>query len=427
MPARPLTLPLDDPKVLENFQAAIALDEQFDEAKDAEEFVRFYERFLKENPTFGSLRPDLAPVYDNLYRRALWLALPYLNEREGYVLFEKYLELAFTNPNFELWEKTRRWLLNFDVEERDAIKQRLWATIQKSGAPATKSALREGEKTEAGTVGNWLRHYQTAVGAEEPDALARSQYFFANKTFTGIPAEERERLKLLFDFVDRLKLSSLTAKGFEEDFVMTAAGKTVAVSEGEFLEPSEETAKALATVQRPPSGEELQNRLVSLLKGSDEEVLAVRKLEEELDAKLKGDARRLRDVLWSEINPLPGKKTDSTRLIALLKQLARGSQLDDTLREDKRFFEMLSKYYQTAGATGKVDDLKVYPTAPAHLSALLQLVLGRYGRMAPNDSARIAVQLANIMRAKGNEKYLRLAHFDEERGVFAWEEPMKSK
>lgn len=31
------------------------------------------------------------------------------------------------------------------------------------------------------------------------------------------------------------------------------------------------------------------------------------------------------------------------------------------------------------------------------------------------------------MRAKGNEKYLRLAHFDEERGVFAWEEPMKSK
>lgn len=426
MSTKPLTIPLDTPEAIADWKEAIAYDEQSDDAVDAEVFARYYEQFLKDNPQFPLEYADAAKIYEDLYERALWISLPHKRESDGYVMFDKYLSSAFKIPEYDLWKKTKQWLANFPLDRRDEIKKRVLDSLQRSSEVVTSIALEEpGLEVQAGTVGNWIRQYQGIVGVNEVDTLAKTQYFFTNKAFAALPVEERESLKKLFALVDHLKLSSKTPEGFEEDIVIEEGGKTVIISEGKeiYLDPSIE--KAMRDFRGASSPEERQARLVGLLRGSDEEVQKINMLEGEIGTQTENNETKLRDLLFTFSSPVMGKEPEQDRTIAVLKHLARLGFLDNILRGDKRFFDMLTQYYQKTGKLQEVDDLKVYPTSPKHLSIFLQeLLIQRIG-MRSAEAARVAVQIENILKKNGKAQYMEMAFFDEEKEQFAFAAPIQ--
>jgi hypothetical protein len=429
MALKSLTIPLADKDVMAEWRAALEAAIAADDGKDARAFVGFYSDFLKDNPTFPGEYPEAAAFYDDLYAKAMWLALPYLGEKDGLAIFESRLTAAFKLPDFDLWEKTRQWLLNFLMEDRDDIRAKVFEAIRKSGAEATNTALKLGETSQAGTVGNWVNYYQNAMGPDlAPDPLKLSQFFYTDKAFNGATVEEREKLRQLFRLVDKIKLSSFDAPGFEEDIVVKdESGEMQDYYEGEELKLGAEAKEKLKLIRRAPTSEQEKARLAGLLRGAAEEVEEIAKMEEEIQAAAAGDEPKLRDAFYQELSPVPGKLPAPRQLVAYLKQLARAGVLDTLLSRDKRFFDLVVRAYTESGQTQKIDDLKVYPTSAAHLAVLLQILLRDFGKMDENASARFAVQLANIMAKQGKDKYLGQAYLDEDSEEFFWSEPFEFK
>lgn len=411
---KPLSAPLDEPEVLRDWQAAIQFDVNSDDGKDALEFVRFYEDFLKKNLTFPTDYRELAAEYDALYDQASWLALPYLTERDGLGLFESRLAGVFKITDYNFVEKIRLWLLSFPLDRRDEIKAKISELVGKSSAIVTKNIAFAAAAPESGTVKRWVNYYLAAVGTAAPDPLKQSQFYFSDRVFNSAAPEERAVLKRIFDLLDKLRLSSKDPAGYEEEFTLDEDGEQVSIVAGEELKLSPDARRILKTIRRAASPEEERARLVALLGGSAEEVAAVRDFEAEYSGKLGSDGAKLRDELFSAINPPPGITAEPRRVVALLKLLARSDGLDTLVRSDKRFFDLLAKYYEAAELPREVEDLKVYPTAPKHLAALLRVVLCEKAGLASTDAARLAIQLANILKKGGKEKYLAMAYFDEE-------------
>lgn len=426
MDEKPLSAPLASDSVMADWKAILEADIESDDGKDAKEFVDFYADFLKANPTFPGSHPEAAAFYDDLNAKAMWLALPYLSDRDGYALFESKLGAAMAMPALDLWEKTRQWLLNLPMESRDDARAKVNEALLKSTAQATKAPLKVGDAERPGTVANWVNYYRSAVGEGVPDPLKQSQFYFTDKTFNGVPPEEREDLKRLFSLVDRIWYSSFDAPGFEEDIVVQEPdGEVKDIYAGEEVKASPETLDLVKKVRRGASPEEERVRLAGILRGSEAEATEIAGFEDGYKAELGGDPAKIRDAIWKLLEPVPGKLPEPHRLVALLKQLARTGALDSLLRSDKRFFDALAQRYADGGESGKVDDLKVYPTSPAHVSAILELMLEEGGGLDGEDAARYAVQLANIMQRQGNDKYLGVAYLDEDTEEFRFEEPLK--
>lgn len=426
MPKKALTIPLNSSEAITAWKEAIAYDEQSDDAADADVFVLYYEKFLKDNPQFPLDFPKESAIYQDLYERALWIGLPFRRESDGYIVFDKYVGTAFKIPELDLWKKTKEWLTNFPLARRDEIKKRVFDSLLRSSVVVTSVSLQEpGLDAQPGTVGNWIRQYQGIVGVNEVDTLAKTQYFFTNKAFAALPVEERDSLKNIFVLVDHLKLSSKTPEGFEEDIVIEEGGKSVVITEGKETEPDPSIVKAIRDFRGAATPEERQALLVSLLRGSEQEVQTINMIEEEIGTQTGNNETKLRDLLFSFSSPDMGKEPEQDRTVATLKHLARLGFLENILRGDKRFFDLLVQYYQKTGRLQEVDDLKVYPTSPKHLSSFLQVLLMQRIGMRSADAARITVQIENILKKNGKAMYMEMAFFDEEKEQFAFGTPIQ--
>jgi|GEM_PF-3704568 len=426
MANKPLTIALDSREAMDDWKVAIQNDIETDDGKDAKAFVGFYTDFLKANPTFPGDFPTAASLYDDLFAKAMWLALPYLSERDGLSLFESRLATVMAMPTVDIWDKVRQWLLNFAMESRDDIRAKINDSLLKSAAPATKSPIKVGETSQPGTVAYWVNYYRNTVGEGVPDPLKQTQFFFTDKTFNAIPPEERENLKRLLTLVDKIWYSSFDSPGFEEDIVVKDENGTVRdFFGGEELAITPEAVEALRKVRRGGTPEEERARLSAILRGPTGEAEKVGGFEDEYKSSLGGDQMKLRDAIFAMLAPTPGKLPEAHRLVALLKQLARAGALDSLLRSDRRFFDLLAKHYSSTGQESKVDDLKVYPTSPGHLCSLLQLLLEDSGGLEEEEAARFTVQLANIMQKQGNDKYIGMAYLDEDSEEFEFSEPLK--
>lgn len=412
-----IVLPMHDLHVIEEWRTAILRDEQADDGKDANFFVQYYEDFLKKNPTFATQHPEAAVAYDELYLRALWLAFSFLNKKEGLAVFEKCLGAAMAMPSIDMWERVRAWLIQIPLEFRNETKAKLMAVLQQSSFPATKSPLVvDGEQEMPGTISAWVKRYLAEAGTDQTDKLARTQFLFSNKTFSRLPGEEQAVLRRVFALVDRLLLSSETAEGFEEDRIAVLGDTLIDVEEGEEKTLSSEKEALLKKIRKVltvVTPEQLRARLM----GSDEERMGIHAAEEALEKTLGTDVAKIRDALFaSYTKAVQGSFAETVALVRLLIKSGGFAQL---LRDDARFAEVLRKRYEAAGARGKADDLKVYPTSPQHLAAFAQLLLVERLGLSPSDGARHMIQWMNMLARSGTKVFTEPpAYFSEEADAF---------
>lgn len=402
---------LDAPDIVRDFTDAIAAAQEFDDAKDARAFCQFYEEYLKQYPTFFHDKKDLQTTYEDLYQRAMWVAFPLLSEKDGFVLFEKYLPASFTIAGYDYWSHLRKWLLSIPLENRDAAKKKISDILVRSEMIITPRA----DNTGPQTAGEWVRQFQL-LGAGS-DALARNQFIFTDKTFTSLTPTVQERVRAFFALLERLQKSSLSPEGFEEDIVMRDGENVILISEGEFQDLSAEEKKLLAEIRKPGSPEDEQQRLVELLRGNQQERATVAQYEETLAQETSDDPQKLRDTLW-QLCDISTQAQDPLHAAAVLKHLARLNKLDTILRDDPRYADLLEKYYRVMEKNILADDAKVYPTSPKHIATLIQILLCLRCQMDVSDAARYALQCANLLKQQGKEKYLDMAYFDQQEDIF---------
>jgi len=219
-------------------------DDNLRRLKEAFNFLSEYSDFTKSGAIYFSLdkslslikeseNPELYKEFKNFRAKFGFLALSILPEKNILDLFTNNLRGAFTIPNYNLWENLKKYLIGIpDYDSRDRIKLEIKNILLKNKTKVTKSNLILNQKEVTGTIENWLADYHINVGTGVVDRLAFEQYFINSPNIKELSPDESSRLKSLFQFYERLKLSSKSPQGFEEDVLIDVNGELKLWHEG---------------------------------------------------------------------------------------------------------------------------------------------------------------------------------------------------
>ncbi|OGL73998.1 hypothetical protein A3F28_01260 [Candidatus Uhrbacteria bacterium RIFCSPHIGHO2_12_FULL_57_11] len=402
----------------ESFDRALTYNEQ----NEADSFCLFYELFKKDNPGFEAEEPEWATKYEKLYRKAQWVALPLLaDDKDVIEMFRQHVEVLLEMPDYELNERFRQRLLALSLPERDPFKAKIKdALIQNQERITddfTTTVIRTAQK---GTVGNWVREFQTFMGKDFTDALLLARFYTESKAFGSQTSEVKEFLKKLFDVVSRLNTSSATAAGFEADRLVDVNGELVEYVHGGTVEDFDESLVALLKQIRPPETEESKREKIKTRFADPPDVAkSIEPLIASLLETAGKDPAALRMAVTKAVVPPAGGKPNRDQVVATLRALARSGNLFEILG-DKKLQDLLNNYYEKGGRTQDAESLKVFPNAPEHIKSFVRFVFGELLTMDENEAARQALQIANILRKKGDDRLLDIAFYDESSGEFRW-------
>lgn len=402
MPSR-WTKPLDNPATLEELKGAIAEYVEFDETEAADEIAQLMEKFWKDNPKFAVEEVTLQPVYEDLYWQAKWIGLSFQPVREIPDLFEKRLNTAWQIPSFDFSEKLRQKLVRMPIEERDALKREILQALERS------------------TVADpWVKEYLLSVGPPPTNTLKQSQFFSGNKKLLALPSGEQQRIRNLLNFVERLRQSSFTPEGFEEGGVnMIRGGKLVTLAGNQFEEVDEKIKKAVSVLLAPESPEVLKARILKIYAGDAAAMNRINAAAEEMVKKAGSEPRLIVEEL-KKLVTVGSAKPDSERIAGTLLALARAGTLASILQKEAWASEMVAQFYKEKKRPSDVEQVKVFPTAPDHLSAFLQLALRERAGFSDAESARLALHIVNSSKEKKDNGLADIAYFDTSSGGFAW-------
>ncbi|MFA6416584.1 MAG: hypothetical protein WCW61_00130 [Patescibacteria group bacterium] len=205
-----------------------------DDQPKAFQFLRILEKALEAN--FQELKEDinLAHFYQDLILKLEFIALPSLDEKEMLSLFKNNFCYQFNLDDYNLERRINtKFLSILPIEDRNNLKEELKKTLLENAEEITKNF-------EIKTVRDWLKNYTSKIGLEASDKLARAQYMMGLKGDKNISTEEYEHLKILFDFFDKLNISSDAPNGLEEEYTMMINGKLHIFRKG-VLEPVHES------------------------------------------------------------------------------------------------------------------------------------------------------------------------------------------
>lgn len=420
----------------------VALDNAiaFDDRDAADGFCETYEAFLKENPSFAKDEPEWFKKYEILYHKAMWVALPYLLDESDIVeLFKNWPQLLREMTEYNLEEAIRRRLRADPVEARDALRAKM------------RDAL-----TQSPSVGPLVRAWLEFMGANSGDALLQARFWNENKLFASQPEDNKEYLKKLLTTFDYLRLSSMSDKGFEQERLYEMDGKLVNFSRGNVddLDPEmlELTKKILAldsvsspsvggggagggsrsgTIPPPPSplqaggrkpdGPETQTLNKLRTRFADPPVLAsaIKQKMAAFEQVASADPKRIAQAVTDAIVPPTSGKPSETDVTAALRAYARLARFEDVLHLPK-LMDVVARYYESKGRKQDAQDVKTFPEAPKHLvnflRATFEVVLG----LSEDSSARHTLQIANILKRKGDDILMKAAVYDEAKDAFVF-------
>jgi hypothetical protein len=159
------------------------------------------------------------------------LALPFLPDEEIVRLFSTQLLALTRRDSIDLWTELRGKLLSLPLVDRDVLKDRLVTALRANSETLSAGIINTPQGPRPPTVGNWLRLYERSAGLK-PSQEQREQFLSANPDAKALTAADQTALRRTLYLFDRLKLSSLTPEGIEEDLVIEDAAGGLQVMSG---------------------------------------------------------------------------------------------------------------------------------------------------------------------------------------------------
>lgn len=437
-----------------------------DDAEAATDFLVAIKERLQANRN-GMANNEIA-AWQQLERQLYWVL--FLQQP-----WDRCIELFRTGmgiiveflPGIDVMAKlTAKLIFESDLALRDQyrakIRKALLDNIESLTAP-----VRVQTNSVDGAINSWLGQYINAVGSGQTDQLAYQQWLAQDSLLSALKPEDRERVEWLTKLYEELKHSSQTMEGLEEGIYTTdERGRPAYYRRGQFrlIDPDGSirrkiNAMKLATgtaasatpmpalparpifkappvpaapqivnkapispVTPPPAtptstGQWTQSQIVVRYQGDQTKAAAVASRGTILQQSTHGEAAAARNVLYAAINAV---QPDEVEIVATLQLLANTDALDDILRDDSRFTQLVAQAIERQGNTSRLSDLKLYPKAPQFIQFFLELVLQQKVGLAEDAAARWGLQLANALKRAGNDKYSQIAYFDIADGKFHW-------
>lgn len=189
----------------------------------------FFPQWYDRNPEFRTKYPERAAEIDVLLIESRWIALQTLTDKQTVDLFHNHLpELFNLQIRHEIPEdqhvvkdylttKIRdRVLVNLMFDERDKFKKQLIDAIVSSDSEITSQVFYRGIKEARPTVKHWFAEYVEFLPNEEMLKIKQKEFFAKNENYKRLNDVEKERIQLLIQAYEQLKISSWKQEGTEE-------------------------------------------------------------------------------------------------------------------------------------------------------------------------------------------------------------------
>lgn len=210
----------------------IISENRFREAFDLSEELK---KAIESIKNFKENHPEFFAEYKKIIVKLRWVGLPIMTEETVINMFKNHFVEIFTIPDFQVWEKLLpilQWIR--PLENRDVLKKNIREALLMNKQKITGKKLIIGREEKEPTITNWFLDYNRAVGALKVNSLARTQYFINGANIKNLSQEEKTRVKTLFDLYEKLKTSSLTLEGYEEDIPVDDEGQEGNIRGGVF-------------------------------------------------------------------------------------------------------------------------------------------------------------------------------------------------
>ncbi len=377
----------------------------FDLIEDAYNFTRALENKLVEEK-LDQVDQELWLKYEEMIIVAKWISLSWLPEKEILDLFKKHLAKGYALEEYDIWERLKRYLLTLDFEDRDIFKEKIRMLMIRNNEVFTKQ--------EPKTIQGWLQAYTEAVGTTKTASrISIARYFVSDHDFNQLTGYDKEKTQRLIRLYERLKLSSLTIDGLEEDVPMVLDnGDFVVYREGEM----EVILKGDARVVKTDKGHEELDQVISKPNEADlkvslfQDVFSKYNLDKEEAALVSSTADDIVVKTDNSLSNIAGilhqaiLDANKIKVYAGLEILAKRDELINVLEGDTRF--------KNLAVQSNMD-----------WDELLKFILQDELRSSENESARWYIDIINILK-KNNSKEVEYledrAYFDRQDGSFKW-------
>lgn len=316
---------------------------------------------------------------------------------------ERNFVLLFREKDYlDLLNKTKLWLLSWLITERNALRERIYNGMRGNDSLLTGSFI----TADRGTIKNWLKEYDKAVGFDLADPLDRIEFENQSAISAHLSVEDKGILKKLFDFYEYIKLSSTSLEGFEDDIIMDVAGNTyLYANEKEFLATPTADKKDIgsltASIKKETIGIFLPP-LPDIIKQSQSYLLSTN-----------GEISKVIAELQKNLGS--GNVLGATGALLLLAQLRI---LDDALGSDQNLQALVRDDLKKSGLDDKVEGLRLNPTAPNFIARFLKIALQDKLNIAEAEALDFSQKLAGLLALEG-EKYSRIV-VTGENGKLKW-------
>lgn len=184
---------------------------EHDSYAEALQLYRVLKKAVSERSIELKAQPRLNEFYRETMLRLQYICLPALEDNEVYSLLKNNFCLQFGIPDYDLWAKVEDKIFAIiSIEGRNEFRESLGKLIIENGEKITSH-------TDTKIIRDWIKKYVSEIGLESVDKLAKAQFLLNLRNDKQISPDEYNRLNVLFNFYDRIKLASDTPQGYEEE------------------------------------------------------------------------------------------------------------------------------------------------------------------------------------------------------------------
>lgn len=206
----------------------------------------------KNNPAFFN------KISEKIFKLK-FMALNYFDDFEEIAeLIAGHFDLIFQIEGYDIWSALKTNLLyaaGLDLARGDKAKELIKSKLLDSECRILGAEASGGDKDMPVTIAQWLKDYHANLGLNKIDNLKRIEYLTNSKFIRRLPEQEKRKLKILFDFYEKIRIPSSDRYGFEGAVPMDFDGKQMIFSDGEAEPIPANIFKMILEVKTTDAGE----------------------------------------------------------------------------------------------------------------------------------------------------------------------------
>lgn len=242
---------------LEQIHEYIQISAEVHNGLDLDPWYRAIQKVINQSPS----KKDLEEILKVELAQMRFLCSVQLFEDEVSQIFTSDIAqgLKMKAVDFDPWIMIRKRLATYPHWLRNDFKSRWLKDLHQNGQLLTTNQITVSGAQVSGTVMNWLKDYDLAMGTLAPaDALKKTQYVFRGVNLLKTPEIQREHVQRLIEIYEHLKQDSLSVSGMEQSPLLLAPdGRFKRIIDGVMIDietglPDAEYKKKFGGVTMPP-------------------------------------------------------------------------------------------------------------------------------------------------------------------------------